>query len=104
MNAMSIDYSHLLAQGSWFADLLPSQRFVLMLSVIGCLTIAVVAIVAIVSGVVQSIHRERVESDLKRDMLDRGMTGEEIARVVESRTPESFLDRWASNQGKKKTA
>jgi hypothetical protein len=90
--------------GAAFSDLLPSQRFVLLLALIGCTTIAVISIVAVVSGTVQSMHRSRVEADLKRDMLDRGMPADEIARVIESTTPKDFLDRWASNQGAKKSA
>lgn len=103
MNAF-FSQAQLLGQGSWFYDLLPAQRFVLLLSVLGCVTIALVTTVCVVCAAVQSSHRDRAEADLKREMLDRGMTAEDIARVIESKTPESFLDRWASNQGKKKSA
>ncbi len=54
-------------------------------------------------GVVSSIHRRRAETELKRELLDRGMNADEIARVVESTQPTDFLERWAASYGKKKT-
>lgn len=72
------------------------QRFVLMLSVIGCVTVIIITLAAIYAGVTSGIHRRNAEADLKRDMLDRGMSAEEIAQVVESTPPTDFLERWAS--------
>jgi len=43
---------------------------------------AVVAVVAIVAGAWTSIHRTRQESELKRDMLRRDMSVEDIERVL----------------------
>lgn len=90
--------------GDAFSNLLPSQRFVLLLAFIGCATIAVVSIVAVVSGTIQSMHRSRIDADLKREMLDRGLPADEISHVIESTPPKDFLERWASNRGKKKSA
>lgn len=87
-----------------FLDLGPGQRFVLLLSGIGCLTAAIISVVAVISKAVRSMHRSRLEAQIKRDMLDRGMTAEEIAKVVEAASPKDFLERWASNQASKKSA
>jgi hypothetical protein len=103
MNAMPSDYFQVLAQvqSGWFADMDPTNRFVITLIVIVGVVIALISIVAIVCAMAGTMHRERTEAELKREMLDRGLTAGEIAQVIESRTPENFLDRWASNRGKK---
>ncbi len=43
-----------------------------------------VVLVAIVTGgiVINSIHRRRAETELKRELLERGMGAEEIAMVI----------------------
>jgi hypothetical protein len=97
----------LLGLAGWygaFSELHANQRFVLLLIGLGCVAIVSISVVAIVCGMVQAVHRNRTEAELKRDMLDRGMSADEIARVVESSTPKDFLERWAANQGKKKPA
>jgi hypothetical protein len=84
----------------WFSDMDTTYRFVITLAIIVCLTIIMISIFALVTTLFSSLHRERAQAELKREMLDRGLSAEEIAQVIESRTPESFLDRWASNRGK----
>ncbi|MEX2092101.1 MAG: hypothetical protein WD971_05460 [Pirellulales bacterium] len=86
-----------------FFGLDPEQRFVIMIIAIGCATGVICTIVGCVSSVAGTMHRQRLQAEMKRDMLDRGMSADEIARVVESSPPDSFLDRWAAAQGKKKT-
>jgi hypothetical protein len=98
---------HLLAAASdpwaeFFFGLDQDKRFVLMLVAIGCATGIIISLLGIISGVVTSMNRIRREGELKRDMLDRGMSAEEIARVVESTPPTVFLERWASGRGKSK--
>lgn len=79
------------------------KRFVLMIVAIGCVTGVICTIVGCVSGAVTSVHRRQAETDLKRELLDRGMSAEEVARVVESSSPKDFLDRFAASCGKGKT-
>jgi hypothetical protein len=76
------------------------KRFVLMLVAIGCATGVICTVVACVSGAISSIHRHRLDHEIKQDLLDRGMTAEEVARVVEASPPKDFLERWASSRGK----
>jgi hypothetical protein len=98
----------LLAQGlaqrstEMFFGLDPDQRFVMLIIAFGCLTGIIISAVAIIGGIVETMHRRRTETDLKREMLDRGMSADEIARVVESAQPKDFLERWAAGQGKGK--
>ena len=86
-----------------FFGLDADQRFVLMIIAIGCATGVICTIVGCVSGAITSYHRHRADLELKRELLDRGLSAEEIARVVESSPPKGFLERWAIAQGKKKT-
>ncbi len=85
-----------------FFGLDSDKRFVLMIIAIGCATGVICTVVGCVSGALSSIHRHRLDTEMKQDMLDRGMSAEEIARVVESSQPKDFLDRWAASCGKKK--
>ena len=79
-----------------------NQRFVILIVAIGCATGIICTVVGCVSEAASTMHRHRLESEMKRDMLDRGMNAEEIARVVESSQPKDFLERWAASCGKKK--
>jgi hypothetical protein len=69
---------------NWLEGFDADQRFSL---VVVCIVFAagiIVASIAIIGGLAQSIHLRRMVMELKRDMLDRGMSSEEIARVVEA--------------------
>lgn len=46
--------------------------------------LAIVGIVAILSFTAYRIHKNRLDDALKRELLDRGMTAEEIATVINS--------------------
>lgn len=79
-----------------------NQRFVVVLVAIGSALVLIITLAGILSGVVTTMHRRRLEEGLKRDMLDRGMTADEIAKVIESaRPPEDALGRLAANWCKK---
>jgi hypothetical protein len=58
-----------------------------------------VVLTAIVTGgiVINSIHRRRTETDLKRELLERGMSADEIATVIRA-TPTRSLGRLHSRQ------
>jgi len=80
----------------------PEQRFVIVIIVIGCALVLTISLAGILAGVVTTIHKRRTEEGLKRDMLDRGMSADEIAKVIESaRPPEDALGRLAANWCKK---
>jgi hypothetical protein len=87
-----------------FFGLDADKRFVLMIIAIGCTTGVICTVVGCVSSAASSMHRHRLDAEMKRDLLDRGMSAEEIARVVESSQPRDFLDRWAASFGPKKRA
>jgi xanthine/uracil permease len=47
--------------------------------------VGVVAAIAIIGGVVYAIHKNRLENALKRELLDRGLSADEIATVVSAK-------------------
>jgi uncharacterized membrane protein len=62
----------------WTASLDSGERTGLMvLSVI-----AVVTIIVIVAVTIYSMHKNRLDDSLKRELLDRGMSADEIATVM----------------------
>ena len=49
------------------------------------LLMATVGVIAIVSALIYRIHKNRLEVALKRELLDRGMSADEIATIVNAR-------------------
>lgn len=85
-----------------FFGLEPSHRFVVLIVTIGCVTGIICTVVGCVTTMLSSQERTRTQAELKRELIDRGMTAEEIAQVVEAAPPKDFLERWANAQGKRK--
>ncbi len=105
-------FSQLLAQVSpqqdeWahiFFGLDPDKRFVVMIVAIGCLTGVICTVVGCLSSTWSAVHRRRTEADLKREMLDRGLSVDEITKIIESSAPfESATERLIASRacGKK---
>ncbi|MEN1681839.1 MAG: hypothetical protein AAGJ46_19840 [Planctomycetota bacterium] len=76
----------------------PGQRFAFIIVMASLATGIILGMTGMFTGMTATIHRQKAEADLKREMLDRGMTAEEVARVIESAPPDNFLDRWASKK------
>ncbi len=79
-----------------FFGLDQEQRFVLLMICVVGVPVLLIAIAGIISGTISAVHRRRLEAGMKQDMLDRGMSSEEIARVIEAAPPRDWLDRWAA--------
>lgn len=77
------------------------QLFVVLLVAIGCGTAIIIALFAISAGVWNSTRQKQVEAELKQDMLDRGMSADEIEKVVKAQ-PKEGLDHWMEVWAKKK--
>jgi hypothetical protein len=58
------------------------QLWLLAVIAIGCGLALVLGVLSILSGLFDSIQRHRAELGLKREMLDRGMSADEIAKVI----------------------
>ena len=81
----------------------PEKRFVLLIIAIGCGTGIILGTFAIASNVISAIHRRRAEEGFKRELLDRGLSTEEIVAMIESASPpEDAVGRWVATWCKKK--
>jgi hypothetical protein len=90
---------------STLSDLDPNKRFALITVVVGCATGVVCTVVVFVSGTINSMHRRRLETDMKREMIERGMSADEIAKVIEAAAPlEDGTQRWIASWGKPKSS
>jgi hypothetical protein len=92
-----------------FSDLLtnisPEQRFIVVIVTIGCILGGILGLVGIISKTVGSIHRHRAEMDLKREMIDRGMSADDIAKIIESAAPpEDATQRLIASWAKPKSS
>jgi hypothetical protein len=102
----SITFPFLLADLSaewaeWSSGFEPEQRFVLLIVGIGCVTGIILGLAGILSGTMSSVHRRRIEADMKRDMLERGMSADEIAKIIEAASPpEDATQRWIASWAK----
>lgn len=63
----------------------PNEVMVLLILGMSLLTGLIITVVGIVFGVIQSMARNRAEASLKREMLARGMSADEIVRVIAAR-------------------
>jgi hypothetical protein len=77
------------------------ERFVLVLVAIGCTTAVIIVLSCVFAGVWSSVKHKRLEAELKQDMLDRGMSSEEIEQVIEA-TPKEGIDSWIASWKKSK--
>lgn len=72
----------------------PSMRFSLLVVAIGCLTGVIITVVCVVSSAISQAQQRRIETELKREMLDRGMSADEVAKVIKASAteePPSYL-------------
>ena len=101
---MILDALVLAATDPWtdeFFGLDQNQRFVAILTILGCGTGIVITLAAFIYAAFDAAHRRRTEADLKREMLDRGMSVDEAVKIIEAAPPpEDDFGRWISCWGK----
>jgi len=86
-----------------FFGLGADERFALLIVGIGCATGVICTIVACLSTTINSLHRRRTELALKRELVDRGMSAEEIAQIIEAgSSPDDATARWIASWGRGK--
>jgi hypothetical protein len=84
-------------------DLNPNNRFALIVVVVGCATGVICTLVVFISSTITSIHHRRIEAELKREMIERGMSADEITKVIEAAMPpEDATQRWIASWAKTK--
>jgi hypothetical protein len=90
------------ATSTW-NDINPNNRFALVVVVVGCATGVLCTLIVFVSQTITSIHYRRVEAEMKRDMIERGMSADEITKVIEAAMPpEDATQRWIASWARKK--
>jgi len=83
-------------------DMDHDQRFVLLLVVIGCATGIICTLAMFILHTINSIHRRRIEADMKREMIDRGLGADDIAKIIEAASPpEDGTQRWIASWAKR---
>lgn len=92
-------YNLLLADTDFFFGIDPSERFPLLVIAIVFGTGLLVTTVGMLSLMARSIYHRRLEVELKRDLLDRGMSAEEVARVVEASSGRGGLFNRSATRG-----
>lgn len=65
----------------WAASVDPGERTGLIIVSV----FAVMTIIVIVAVTIYSMHKNRLDDSLKRELLDRGMSADEIATVMNQR-------------------
>ncbi len=81
-----------------FFGLDANQRFVALLTLVGCVTGVIIALAGILYSALDAAHRRRTEANLKREMLDRGMSVDEVVKVIEAVSPpEDAAGRWIAS-------
>jgi len=67
----------------------PGDLAILSLSVIAAVLVAI----AIIGSIIYAMHKNRLEDSLKRELLDRGMSADEIATVIGAKPDKSESQR-----------
>jgi hypothetical protein len=67
-----------------FAEMSSMQAFILQILALALCVPMVIAVVAIVAGAWTKVNKLRLENALKQQMVDRGMSADEIVAVVAS--------------------
>ena len=70
--------------GGFFEGFRSDERFVLIIVGIVFATGLIIITIGIIAGVINSIQKRNALIDLKREMLDRGMSAEEIQQVIQA--------------------
>jgi hypothetical protein len=102
---MNVSINQLPPLADWATDLFtgldPSKRFTLIILVLGCITAVLCTAITFMSSTIVSIHRRRTEIDMKRDMIERGLSADEITKIVEAEPPlEDAGQRWIASWAK----
>jgi hypothetical protein len=71
--------------GEWINSMSPGDRLPLLIVSIILGTFALIFIVTMVTGTVYMMHKNRLETALKRELLEQGMSAEEIVSVVRAK-------------------
>jgi hypothetical protein len=83
---------YLLFAQKFYSDFTSQQIFTLCFVGLGAIFLLVLILGLVIAFIWESLKGKQIEADLKRDMLDRGMTPDEIQKVIQA-TPLSGFDK-----------
>jgi hypothetical protein len=66
----------------WITSFGPGERLPLLIVALIFGIFAIVFVVTIAAGTIYKMHKNRLDDSLKRELLERGMSAEEIATVI----------------------
>ena len=69
----------------WFTTLQPGDRLPVIIVGMTMGAFALVVIVTVVAGTVYKMHKNRLADSLKRELLERGMSADEIVTVISAK-------------------
>jgi hypothetical protein len=78
----------------------PGFKAGLLFAVLVAATVIIITLWCVAWNFGQVMHRHRIEAELKRDMLDRGMSADEVAKVIEATAPQGVAERWVASKNK----
>jgi hypothetical protein len=109
MNALLWNLPIMAQQGgglmTWFSELKSDERFALLIVAIGCATGVLCTAFVFISNTITSIYGRRSDAMMKREMIERGMSADEIAKILEAASPpEDATQRWIASWAKSKKA
>ena len=76
-------------------------RIAVIVVAIGCSTLLLLVLGCVLMNIWGSVRQKQIDSELKQDMLDRGMTAEQIEQVIKAQ-PKEGIDHWLEVWAKKK--
>lgn len=89
--------------GGIFSRLHGDELFGIVLAIVLGVVVTVITLGCVGWSAANTMHRRKLEADLKREMLDRGMSADEVVKVIEAASPpEGGFDRWMASWAKKK--
>jgi hypothetical protein len=99
MNAL-LDLTVFAQEGNFYTNLDKGAQAGLLFAVLIAATVIVITLWCVAWTFGHSMHRHRLEAELKRDMLDRGMSADEVAKVIEATAPQGVAERWVAFKNK----
>lgn len=88
---------------SLFNDLNAGNKFALIVILFSCGTGVICTAIIFISSTITSIHNRRMDAAMKREMIERGLTADEITKIIEAASPpEDATQRWIASWAKKK--
>jgi len=88
------------ADSFWGFD--QNQRFVVVLVIIGCITGIVITLTCVLLAAISTMHRTKHEAELKRELLDRGLSADDLEKIIGATAPDSMTKQLNAVFGRKR--